>query len=62
MMRASVPGAEHYRELADMLREAARACEFASARKGILHLAPRFESRPDHLDHRARSTTATRVA
>ena len=36
MMRATVPGAEHYRELADILREAARACQFAGARKEIL--------------------------
>jgi len=61
MMRLTVPGAEHYRELADTLREAAGACQFAGARKEILHLAARFESRADHLDHRARSTTATRV-
>jgi hypothetical protein len=61
-MRMSVPGAEHYRDLADKLREAARACQFAGARKEILHLAARFESRADHLDHRARSTAATRLA
>ena len=61
-MRATVPGAEHYRELADILREAARACEFAGARKEILHLAARFETRADHLDHRARSMAATRLA
>ena len=61
-MRSSVPGAEHYRELADKLREAARTCQFAGARKEILHLAARFESRADHLDHRARSMAATRTA
>jgi hypothetical protein len=55
MMRVSVPGAEHYREIADKLREAAGTCQFAGARKEILHLAARFESRADHLDHRARS-------
>ena len=61
-MRATVPGAEHYRELADILREAARASEFAGARKEILHLAARFETRADHLDHRARSMAAMRLA
>jgi len=29
MRAAAVPGAEHYRELADKLREAARSCQFA---------------------------------
>ena len=61
-MRSSVPGAEHYRELADNLREAAGSFQFAGARKEILHLVARFESRADHLDHRARSTMATRLA
>jgi hypothetical protein len=62
MMRtASVPGAEHYREIADKLREAAGSCQFAGARKEILHLAARFESRADHLDRRAGSMTATRL-
>jgi hypothetical protein len=55
----TVPGAEHYREIAGMLREAAGSCQFASARKEILYLAARFESRADHLDRRAGSTTAT---
>jgi hypothetical protein len=39
MMRASVAGAEHYREIADKLREAASSCQFAGARREILHLA-----------------------
>jgi hypothetical protein len=56
----AVPGAEHYREIADRLRDAARSCQFAGARKEILHLAARFESRADHLDRRAESMTATR--
>jgi hypothetical protein len=39
MMRtAGVPGAEHDREIADMLRESARSCQFAGARREILHL------------------------
>jgi len=63
MMRATtVPGAEHYREIADALRQAARSCEFADARKEILHLAARFESRADHLDRRAGSMTPARLA
>jgi hypothetical protein len=61
-MRMTTPGAEHYRKIADKLREAARQCEFASARKEILHLAARFESRADHLDHRVRSTNARGLA
>jgi hypothetical protein len=58
----TVPGAEHYREIAGMLREAARSCQFAGAREEILHLAARFESRADHLDRRAGSMTPTRLA
>jgi hypothetical protein len=57
-----VPGAEHYREIADALRQAARSCQFADARKEILHLAARFESRADHLDRRAGSMAATRLS
>ena len=57
-----MPGAEHYREIAGMLREAARSCQFAGARKEILHLADRFESRADHLDRRAGSMAASRLA
>ena len=62
MHASSVPGAEHYREIAGMLRQAARSCQFADARKEILHLAARFESRADHLDRRAGSMSATRLA
>jgi hypothetical protein len=63
MMRATtVPGAEHYRAIAGVLRQAARSCQFADARKEILHLAARFESRADHLDRRAGSMTARRLA
>jgi hypothetical protein len=35
----SVPGAEHYREIAGKLREIARACQFGHTRREILHLA-----------------------
>jgi len=63
MLKATtVPGAEHYREIAGMLREAARSCQFGGSRKEILHLAERFESRADHLDRRAASMTAPRLA
>jgi hypothetical protein len=58
----TVPGAEHYREIAGMLREVARSCQFAGAREEILHLAARFESRADHVDRRAESMTVTRLA
>jgi hypothetical protein len=58
----TVPGAEHFREIANKLHEAAAACQFAGDQKEILHLAARFESRADHLDSRARSLTATRLA
>ena len=57
-----VPGAEHFRAIADKLREAAAACQFAGDRAEILHLAARFESRADHIDQRVRSLTATRLA
>jgi hypothetical protein len=56
-----VPGAEHFREIADKLREAAAVCQFAGDQKEILHLAARFESRADHVDKRARSLTARRL-
>jgi hypothetical protein len=46
MSARTVPGAEHYREIAGMLREVARLCQFIGARKEILHLAERFESPP----------------
>jgi hypothetical protein len=41
----TVPGAEHYREIAGVLRQAASSCQFADARKEILHLAAREVSR-----------------
>ena len=62
MQATTAPGAEHYREIAGLLRQTARSCRFADARKEILHLAARFESRADHLDRRAGSMTATRLA
>jgi hypothetical protein len=55
MTRFRVPGTEHYREIADMLRNAARACQFAGTRREILQLAARLDSRADHIDRRVRS-------
>jgi hypothetical protein len=43
----------NFREIANKLREAAAACQFASDRQEILHLAAGFESRADHLNQRA---------
>jgi len=62
MQATTVAGALHYREIARMLRQAARPCLFVDARKEILHLAARFETRADHMDRRAGSMTATRLA
>ena len=53
MKETAVPGAEHCRKIAVMLRETARWCQFPGARKEILHLAARLESQADHLDRRA---------
>jgi integrase len=44
MQATTVPGAEHYREIARMLRQAARSCLFADARKEISHLAARLST------------------
>jgi hypothetical protein len=53
MTGVSVPGTEYYRgEIADLLRAAARACQFAGARREILHVAARFETRADHIERR----------
>jgi len=56
-MGARAPGAAHCREIAGSLRQVAGACQFAAARREILHLAARFEIRADHLDRRAASMT-----
>ena len=40
------------REIADLLRAAARACQFAGAQREILHVAARFETRADHSERR----------
>ncbi|MFL5267364.1 MAG: hypothetical protein ACJ8AH_12365 [Stellaceae bacterium] len=52
MTGVSVPGTEYYREIADLLRAAARACQFAGAQREILHVAARFETRADHSERR----------
>ena len=62
MKEAAVPGADHYREIAGMLRETARSCQFTGARKEILHLAARLESQADHLDRRAGSMSPKLLA
>jgi hypothetical protein len=43
-------GADHYRELAGGLRQLARQCHFAGARKELLRLAANYERRGDHID------------
>jgi hypothetical protein len=48
MPAVAVPGAEHYREIAGKLREAARSCQFAGARNEILHSIP--GKREEHLE------------
>jgi hypothetical protein len=45
---------EHYREMARGLRDLARQCRLAGARRELLHLAASYERRADHFDHRAR--------
>jgi hypothetical protein len=43
-------GSEHYREMANKLREIARECRFPGARREILDLASRLERRADELE------------
>jgi hypothetical protein len=44
---------EHYREMARKLRELAREFRFPGARRELLDLALRYESRADSLDGRS---------
>jgi hypothetical protein len=44
---------EHYREMARGLRELARRCRLAGARKELLHLAANYDRRADVFDSRA---------
>jgi hypothetical protein len=41
---------QHYRELAEKLRNIARQCRSAGARQKILDFASRYDGRADHLD------------
>jgi hypothetical protein len=45
---------EHYRELAQRLRELARQCRFPGARRELLDLAANYERRADQIEGRAR--------
>jgi hypothetical protein len=47
------PDGEHYREMARGLRELARQCRFAGARRELLHLAASYDRRANHFDCRA---------
>jgi hypothetical protein len=44
---------DHYREMARGLRDLARQCRFAGARRELLHLAENYDRRGDHFDARA---------
>ena len=44
---------EHYREMANGLRELARQCRFPGARKELLQLAARYDRRAEYFDVRA---------
>jgi hypothetical protein len=44
----------HYREMADQLRQLARQCRFAGARRELLQLAASYTRRADLFDTRAR--------
>ena len=49
----SQPDSEHYREMANKLRELARQFRFPGARQELLTLALRYERRADQLDARS---------
>ena len=46
------PGGEHYWEIAGKLRQVARQCRFAGARRELLHLAANYERRGNYIDSR----------
>jgi hypothetical protein len=50
---AAQSDSEHYREMAQKLRELAREFHFPGVRKEILSLAARYERRADNLDARS---------
>jgi hypothetical protein len=47
-------GGDHYRELAEWLRELAGKCRLPNPQRELLNLARRFEHRADHLQRRVR--------
>lgn len=53
-LEASILAADgdHYREMARGLRDLARLCRFAGARRELLHLAQNYDRRADHFDDR----------
>jgi hypothetical protein len=42
------PDGNHYRDVAGKLRELARYCRFAGARRELLQLATNYDGRADH--------------
>jgi hypothetical protein len=55
-------GGEHYRELAEWLRDVARKCQFASPRRELLGLARQYERRAKVIEGRARRQSTDRRA
>jgi DNA repair protein RadC len=51
MREPEIPGGEHYREMAGKIREVARQCRFAGARRELLRLAKNYHQRADHFDN-----------
>jgi hypothetical protein len=49
---------QHYREMANKLRELARQFRFPGARRELLDLALRYERRADHFDARNGATNS----
>jgi hypothetical protein len=47
------PDGNHYRDMAGKLRELARHCRFAGARRELLQVATNYDGRADHFDSRA---------
>jgi len=45
-------GGDHYRELAEWLREVAVRCRLPNPQRELLDLARRYEHRADHLQRR----------
>jgi len=47
-------GGDHYRELAEWMREVAARCRLPNPQRELLDLARRYEHRADRLQRRAR--------